>query len=205
MRALQLAVPIVAAALVGSCAEQTGPTTPGSPPVFDFTNGPATPGSSGIFRFQDGFFSILVDPQAGLISFVGLRSTIAEFCGGLGQFDLMDFQVKPHSAGEVSSLILDGDAAVQIVGLAPPTCASLSGAPVLYRGTAAFHRTDNNFTATGLEGGRANSFGHTAQGVLDDLVHGGHVHYNEAIRFVINPRTGEVAVPVSRINVTPVP
>lgn len=203
MRPLHYAAPIVVAALAVSCMESTEPSGRDSRLMFDFTNGPASPGNSGIFRFQGGWFSIVVDPNAGLISIVGLQNTIADFCSGAGQFDLMDFQVKPGSAGEVNSLILDGNAPVQIVALAPPSCAGLSGAPVLYRGTAAYHRTDNNFTEMGTEGGRANSFGHTAQGVLDDLVHGGHVNYSEEIRFVIHPRTEEVTIPVSKITVTP--
>jgi hypothetical protein len=204
MRSLHHAVPILAVAVLGACAESTDPSADGSRLVFDFTNGPASPGNSGIFRSQGGFFSVVVDPRAGLISFVGLQNTIADFCNDAGEFDLMDFQVKPHSAGEVSSLILDGDAAVQIVALAPPTCANLSGAPVLYSGTAAYRRTDNNFTETGTEGGRANSFGHTAQGVLDDLVHGGHVNFSEAVRFVIDPITENVSVLVSKITLTPI-
>lgn len=203
MRSLRIAAPILAVAVFGSCAESTDPSADGSGLVFNFTNGPASPGNSGIFRAQGGFFSLVVDPKAGLISVVGLESSIADFCNGVGGEDIMDFQVKPHSAGEVNSLIVDRDVPAQIVALVPPTCAALSGAPVLYRGTAAFHRTDNNFTATGLEGGRANSFGHTAEGVLDDVVNGGRANFSEEIRFVIDPITADVSVRVSRITVTP--
>jgi hypothetical protein len=66
-------------------------------------------------------------------------------------------------------------------GLAEPSgdfCEDFSGALVLYSGTAALHRTDNNFTSTGSEGG-ADSFGWMAHGVLDDLVNGGEVQYSE--------------------------
>lgn len=69
-----------------------------------------------------------------------------------------------------------------LAGLAEPSgdfCEDFSGAPVLYSGTAALHRTDNNFTSTGSEGGRADSFGWMAHGVLDDLVNGGEVQYSE--------------------------
>jgi len=47
---------------------------------------------------------------------------------------------------------------------------------VLYRGTAAFRRNDNNFTPTGTEGGRANSFGWTSQGVLEEVATGSQVN-----------------------------
>lgn len=200
MRSVRLAAPILVAALAVSCGERSTVPT-GSSPAFDFTNGPASPGNSGIFRFQDGQFEIAVDVNAGLMSVHGLQNTIADLCRGLGQFDLMDFQVRPHRAGEVEALIVDQTSSVQIFPLGPASCAYLSGAPVLYRGTAALHRTDNNYTPTGSEGGRANSFGWAAQGVLDDLVSGGLVSYSEEVRFVLNPQTGALTVAISNINV----
>jgi hypothetical protein len=116
----------------------------------------------------------------------------------------MDLQLKPHSAEEVNSLIVDRESPVQILALPDePTdlCSDLSGAPVLYSGTAAFHETDNNETPTGSEGGRANSFGWTSRGVLDDLVNGGQVQYSEEVRLLINPQTEEFTVLVSNIRV----
>ncbi len=72
---------------------------------------------------------------------------------------------------------------------------------MLYRGTAAFRRSDNNFTPTGTEGGRANSFGWTSQGVLEVVATGGLVNYHEAVRVEIDPQTGAEFVLVSRIGV----
>jgi hypothetical protein len=63
-------------------------------------------------------------------------------------------------------LIVDRESPVQILALPDePTdlCSDLSGAPVLYSGTATFRETDNNETPTGSEGGRANSFGWTSR------------------------------------------
>jgi hypothetical protein len=206
MRSLRLAAPLVAAALALSCTEQTAPpeAAPYSPPIaFDFINGPASPGNSGIFRYQDVVFEVAVDESAGLVSLHGLVNTVADLCAGLGEFDLMDIQLKPHSADEVNSLIVDRESPVQIFALPAEgvSCESLSGAPVLYSGTVTFRETDNNETPTGTEGGRANSFGWTSRGVLDDLVNGGQVRYSEEVRFVINPQTEEFRVLVSNITV----
>jgi hypothetical protein len=206
MRSLRLAVPLIAAALVLSCTEKTAPTeaAPSSPPVaFDFINGPGSPGNSGIFRFQDVVFETTVDESAGLFSIHGLLNTVADLCAGLGEFDLMDLQLKPHSAEEVNSLIVDRESPVQIFALPAEgvSCESLSGAPVLYSGTVTFRETDNNETPTGSEGGRANSFGWTSRGVLDDLVNGGQVRYSEEVRLLINPQTEEFRVLVSNIRV----
>jgi hypothetical protein len=203
-RYLSITSLLTISAVLMSCTERTAPTdtAPTTPPVLDdFINGPGSPGNSGIFRFQDVYFEVAVDGNAGLISLHGLQNTVADLCADLGEFDLGDIQLKPHSAGEVNGLVMDGTSSVQILALAPVTCEDLSGAPVLYSGTATFHRTDNNQTQTGSEGGRANSWGWTAQGVLDDLVNGGQVHYSEEVRFNINPRTGEFTVLVSNIRV----
>jgi hypothetical protein len=202
MRAIPLTTLIIAAAVAISCTERPGPTAAGSRPSFDFINGPASPGNSGLFRFQDVEGTFAVDVNAGLISIHGLQNTLADFCIGLGQFDIMDFQIKPQSTGDVNSLLLDRSSSVQIVPLVPFNCAALSGAPVLYRGTASFHRTDNNFTLT-PEGQRTNSFGWTSEGVLDDLVNGGQVRYSEEVRRLLTP-SGDFTVPVSRINVIPI-
>jgi hypothetical protein len=208
MRSLHDAVPIIAVVLVLSCTDQTAPpdAAPPAPPVsFDFLNGPDSPGNSGIFRFQDVVFEVTFDFKAGLISVHALTNSIADLCNDLGEFDLSDIQLKPHSREEVNSLIVDRESPVQILafppgGLGESFCSDFSGAPVLYSGTVAFRETDNNETATGTEGGRANSFGWRAQGVLDDLVNGGQVHYNEEVRFIISPRD-EFKVAVSKIRV----
>jgi hypothetical protein len=208
MRSLRLAAPLVAAALAISCTERTGPSDvarPTPPVSYDFINGPGSPGNSGIFRFQDHyFFGVFVDESAGLISIQGLENTVADLCADLGEFALADFQLKPHNAGEVNSLLVALSSHVQILALpAEPGdfCEDLSGAPVLYSGTAALHRTDNNFTETGSEGGRADAFGWSAHGVLDDLVNGGQVQYSETLRVLVNPQTGEVRVLVANIRV----
>jgi len=208
MRSLHGAAPILAVVLVLSCTERTAPpdAAPPAPPVsFDFLNGPDSPGNSGIFRFQDVIFEITFDFNAGLVSVHGLTNSIADACNDLGEFDLMDIQLKPHSREEVNSLIVDRESPVQILaipaeGLGESFCSDFSGVPVLYSGTVAFRETDNNETPTGTEGGRANSFGWRAQGVLDDLVNGGQVHYNEELRFIISPRD-EFKVAVSTIRV----
>ncbi len=138
-----------------------------------------------------------------MVSIQGLENTVADLCADLGEFALVDFQLKPHNAGEINSLLVALTSPMQVVALpAEPSgdfCEDLSGAPVLYSGTVALHRTDNNFTETGSEGGRANSFGWSAHGVLDDLVNGGQVHYSETLRVVVNPQTGEFRELVANI------
>jgi len=104
----------------------------------------------------------------------------------------------------VNSLITMRDAPVQI--LAAPAepqdfCGDLSGAPVLYSGTASLQRTDNNLTETGTEGGRANSFGWTAQGVVTDAS-GEAVHFNGVVRLLISPKD-EFREVVSRVTLNP--
>jgi hypothetical protein len=131
--------------------------------------------------------------EAGLISITGWPGSIADLCNSVGTGDLMDFQVKPHSEAEVNAMISNRDATVQILALEPDQrlCRDLQNAPVLYQGTAALRRTDNNFTEFGTEGGRANSFGWRVNGLLEDLVNGGHVQYTEQVRIVSDPQTGE--------------
>ena len=208
MRSLRLATPLVAVALVLSCTKQTAPTETAAyaPSVsFDFSNGPASPGNSGIFRFQYEPFFFAFDQRARIFSVHGLQNTIADLCAGLHEVDLADVQQKPHSAGEINALIVDRESPVQILAFAAePTgdfCTDFSGAPVLYSGTVAFRRIDNNQTLDGSEGGRANSFGWTSRGVLDDLVNGGQVSYSEEVRLLINPQTGEFRELVSNIRV----
>ncbi len=197
MNAITRMLGLAAATLALSCTEQL------APPSFNFTNGPASPGNSGIFRVQSADFFIGIHPEVGLISVHGLQNTFADLCAGLGELDLVDIQLKPQSAGEIQALITNGESSVQIVPLVPATCAALSGAPVLYRGTAWLQNTDNNFTPTGTEGQRANSFGWVSLGVLDDLVHGGRVRYSEEVRRLVSPGD-EFAVAVSRLAVTPI-
>jgi hypothetical protein len=209
MRSLRLAAPLVTAALAVSCTERTGPSDvarPTPPVSYDFINGPGSPGNSGIFRYQDNyFFGVFVDESSGLITIQGLENTVADLCAGLGEFALVDFQLKPQNAGEVNSLLVALSSPVQILALPAESsgdfCEDFSGAPVLYSGTVALHRTDNNFTETGSEGGRADSFGWSAHGVLDDLVNGGEVQYSETLRALINPQTGELRVLVANIRV----
>jgi hypothetical protein len=206
MRPPHLVTTVAVAVLCGSCTERTAPTDgiPGSLTAsFSFINGPGSPGNSGLFRFEQFYFEVGIDERSRLVSIHGLQSTVADMCGGLGESHLADHQFKPHNAGELNSLIVDRTSPVQILELpAEPGdfCEDLSGAPVLYRGTAAFRRLDNNLTSTGLEGRRANTWGWTVEGVLDDLVHGGQVRYDEEARFVISPQD-EFKVLVSNINI----
>lgn len=203
----RLAVPIAAAVLVVSCTERTAPADAAS---FGFSNGPESPGESGIFRSEVGWFEVARDESAGLISLNGWPGTVASFCDHLAAGDVFEFaekmdqQTKPHIADEVNALLVDRETSVQILELASPAvrlCRDLREAPVLYSGTAAFHRTDNNLTETGTEGGRANSFGWTSQGMLEEVATGRRVHYNGAVRLLINPTTDELTVILSRINV----
>jgi hypothetical protein len=201
---LMLSPLIGMAALVVSCTERTAPADGDPPYSFGFTNGPASPGNSGLFRFRDTWIDAVFDFNVGLLSIIGLQNTVADLCNDLGEFDLMDFQIKPHELGERNSVIVNRQASVQVLAIPAVSqgdfCADFAGAPVLYSGTGSFLRTDNNFTPTGSEGGRANSFGFTSQGVLTDLVNGGQVHYVGTVRLVISPNN-EFKEVVSRITI----
>ncbi len=195
---------VAAAALSLACGEHTVPTAAdAAPPSFDFLNGPTSPGNSGLFRVQSADFFISIHQEAGLITVHGLQNSFADLCAGLGALDLVDFQLKPQTAGEIQALITNASSSVQIVPLVPPTCAGLSAAPVLYRGTASLQNTDNNFTPTGTEGQRANSFGWVSLGVLDDLTNGGQVRYQEVVRRLVSP-SGYFAIAASRLDLSPV-
>lgn len=194
---------VLPAALAIACSESVGPSD-----ERQHTRYVARPpghaaelGRSSIIRFQQEFVIITRHDEAGLISITGWPGSVAQLCNGVGTGDLMDFQVKPHSAAEVNAMISNRNASVQILALTPDQrlCRDLQNAPVLYQGTAALRRTDNNFTDSGTEGGRANSFGWRINGGLEDLVHGGQVHYTEDVRIVSNPRTGEFLEVVVRI------
>ena len=164
---------------------------------------PATAQESGVFRFEDFLFLITRDEKAGLISIQGLRNTVTELCNDLGDIDLAQFQLKLHDGGEVNSVLYDRESPVQILALQPGQllCRDLLDAPVLYRGTAALRRTDNNFTPSGTDGGRADSFGWAAQGMLEEVSTGRAVNYQEVVRIEIDPQTEEQTVLVSRIGV----
>jgi hypothetical protein len=90
------AAPILAIALVVSCTDQTAPAKVAQPVWPDALGGAVSPVNSGIVRFQGEFFTIAVDSKNQLISFNGLASSIADFCAGLGQVNIMDFQLKPQ-------------------------------------------------------------------------------------------------------------
>jgi hypothetical protein len=198
-----LGASIVAAGLLASCTDQMAPNDAAPPTGPAFLSAPATPGNSGIYRFQFEFFTIAVDSRNQLISFTGLASSIADFCAGLGQVNIMDLQLKPHDAGQINSHIVDRVASIQVVaeppGLTDDLCAGIRNAPVLYRGTANFKRTDNLFGDPATVG-RAASVGWTSEGVLTDVMNGGQVHYNEEVRLRID--TADVfQEDVSRIHI----
>lgn len=199
MNTITRIVGLACAALGLACADHDA-----SRPAFDFMNGPASPGNSGVFRIAatDFFFSVHAD--AGLIVIHGLQNTMAHLCMGVGELDLVDLQLKVHSAGEIQALITNRTSSVQILPLAPLTCAGLSAAPVLYRGTASLVNTDNDFTPTGTDGQRANSFGWVSHGDLDDLIHGGRVRFREEVRRLVSPSDTFAAL-VSRLDLVPLP
>jgi hypothetical protein len=198
------------AALV-SCTDRPGPTDAEQPTSFGFINGPAEPGKdgiSGIFRVRDLFFVGIFDFSTGLAAFIGIESTIADLCDedevDAGEIKFADIQVKSHELGEVNSLILARDAAVQILAIpedfqGEDLCADFAGEPVLYSGTGSIQRTDNNLTESGTEGGRANSFGWTSQGQVTDAS-GNRLRYNGEVRLLVSPND-EFKVIVSKLRV----
>jgi hypothetical protein len=191
----------LAATLLAGCGGDPAATEPPIP--LQAAVRPAQAGSAALFRFEDLVFQVTRDEEHGLISVNGLRNTVAEFCADLGDLELMQFQIKLHSAGEANALIVDHESPVQILALGPDQflCRDLQEAPVLYRGTAAFRRLDNNFTPTGTDGGRADSFGWSAQGVLEEVATGRQVRYEERTQNVINPQTGDEQTLVARIGI----
>jgi hypothetical protein len=174
--------------MLSSCTERSavGPETP-----VDFGTAPSSPGQSGIFRFRDTYIDAIFDFKSGLVAVIGIASSLEAFCDGLDDFDLADFQLKPHQLGEVNSLVTMRDATIQVLAIPAVSqgdfCLDFAGQPVLYQGTGSVQRTDNNFTPTGTDGGRANSFGLTATGTLTDLVHGGTVQFSGGYRLLITP------------------
>jgi len=191
---------LLVAALVGACDEANAPDPATS---FDLSNGPANPGHSGLFRIQQEFLTATRDDAAGLVSLIGWTHSVADFCDAIGTLNLVDAQLRPHDAGEINSLMVDREAPVQIYSVGPTDrlCLNLRGATPLYQGTARFQRTDNNFTETGTEGGRANSFGWTADGILRNTLTGAQVQYHETVRIVSNPQTDEFVDRVVSIRV----
>jgi hypothetical protein len=185
-----------------SCSDRTAPDDAATRPSFD--NRPAEPGNSGIFRFQGEIIEAIFDFNTGLVAVIGLQNSIADLCNDLGVLDLADFQLKPHQLGEVNSLINTKSATIQILAIPPESqgdfCLDFAGQPVLYQGTGTFQRTDNNLTPTGSEGGRANSFGFLAQGVLTDQVDGSLSHFTGILRLLISPK-GEFKEIVSSVTV----
>lgn len=205
MRPIHIPLLLLGAATLACSDRAPQPLAAGPAPAFDFTNGPESPGESGIFRFDDLWIEVIVDAAGGYKSIHGLVNSVDELCTGLGELNEVSFQVKTLHADEVHALLVDREQAVQVFAFIPGgICATLRGVTPIARGTANWRRTDNNFTATGTEGGRANAFGSTAQGVLAATA-GGQLRYSAELLLLINPKTEELTVAARNVRLTPVP
>ena len=168
---------------------------PGAP-SFSFSNGPSTPGRSPIIRIEGRNAFFIVDETRGVMSFHGMDITLAQFCAGDRDFDMLNRQFIQVPSGAINALFTSDDHHVWIYPAAPFDCAILPSLPLLASGQTRLVRTDNDLTGFGGPG--ANAFGWSATGMLTDAVSGRPLRYNETVRAVILPFT-EPGAPESEL------
>lgn len=111
MRALRLAAAFsLVAALVVACSQQNAPTATSEAPThpqFNFTNNPDA--GPIIVRGQTVFAVFWVDPKREISAVVGVD--IVEFCSGVIDFDLSDFQdhIPPGDATRIMEIVQGDD------------------------------------------------------------------------------------------------
>lgn len=163
--------------------------------VFDFTNRPAAAGPF-VMRRADQFVWVGIDPARGLLSINGLGTidpASSVFCTGTGSLDVWSLQEVVLELGgdapTVRGLLLGRENTQHVYGdvlafLSEPDMCAAVQLPRLAQGRGNFRVTDNDLFGGGPGG---NSFGWAAEGILDDLVNGGQVHYTEEQRAVWLP------------------
>jgi hypothetical protein len=149
-----------------------------------------------VVRFRAGFFAFLnFDETTNLQSVIGLPSdpgtTGLPFCGGSGDFELLDWQQVLHPGGPANTLIKAGSVNVHLYDGAAfgdllatgDLCAAVT-LPRIAEGQARLQYTDNDFDVAGP---RANSFGWRLHGILADPVDGGRMRYLDRLHGVLRP------------------
>lgn len=209
---------LAAAALVAGCEHpleslNDGPRDPAPQDSLSQVGSAASrsPESSGrVVRFRTGFFAFLnFDETTNLQSVIGLpddpSTTGVPFCGGSGDFEVLDWHQVLHPDGAANTLIKAGSVNVHVYdgtafGAVLQTgdlCAAIT-LPRLAEGRARLQYTDNDFDVVGP---RANSFGWRLHGELDDLAAGGSMRYLDRLHGVLRP-TGAFDFTVAEVRLT---
>jgi hypothetical protein len=151
---------------------------------------PAQPGNSGVFRFTDGNGFFIYDFEGGFLSLPGSATLFTDICAGVTPpvFEPVSIQTIATASG-MHSIFHDEAHPVQIYPVVPFGCPSLAVTPRLAAGTARIVRVDND--QFGDPPGM-NAFGWQASGLLNDLTNGGTTRYNEIVRALYDPGTGEL-------------
>lgn len=192
----RLAAVILTAFAMGCAAEQAPlEPDPALEPAFNLTNGPATAGPF-VIRSAGQFAWVATDPARDLVSINGLGAVdpaSSVFCTGTGSSDVWSIQeviVTLGSGSPTDRALLLGRNNTQHVysGILafysePDFCAAIQR-PRLAQGRGNLSSFDNGLW--GADPG-SHSFGWAAEGVLEDLVNGGQVHYSEEQRAVFLP------------------
>jgi len=193
----RLAATVILTAFAMGCAAERAPLEPDQAlePAFNFTNGPAAAGPF-VMRRGDQFVWVAFDPARGLLSLNGLGvvdPATSVFCTGTGSLDVWSLQEVALALGgddpTVRGLLLGRETTQHVYGdihafLSEPDMCAAVQLSRLAQGRGYFRVTDNDLFGAGPGG---NSFGWTAEGILDDLVNGGQVQYNEEQRAVWLP------------------
>ena len=143
-----------------------------------------------MFRFTDGSGFFIYDVESGLLSLHGSATLFTDICAGVTPpiFEPVSFQTIATASG-LHVMFHDEAHPVQIYPAVPFGCPSLAVTPRLAAGTARIIRVDNDVFG---DARAMNAFGWHASGLLDDLVNGGTRRYNEIVRALYNPDTGQV-------------
>lgn len=151
---------------------------------------PAIPGNSGVFRFTDGSGFFVYDFERGLLSLHGSATLFTDICAGgtPPDFEPVNIQTIATASG-LHVMFRDGAHPVQIYPAVPFGCPSLAVTPRIAAGTARIIRVDNDVFG---DPRAMNAFGWQASGLLADLVNGGAIRYDELVRVLFDPRTGEI-------------
>ena len=210
----RLAATVILAAFALGCATEQAPLEPAQvpEPVFNFTNGPGAAGPF-VVRMADKFLWVAFDPARDLVSVNGLGSidpASSVLCTGTGSLDVWSIQEVVLELGgdnpTVRAMLLGRENTQHIYRdivafhSAPDICAAVQ-LPRLAQGRGNFRVTTNELL---FAGPGAESFGFTAEGILDDLVNGGQVQYNEEQRAVWLPSGAFKGFVVENIQLNPI-
>jgi len=187
-RSLILMLILFVTAMAG-CSEEPTPTQIASAP--DKIGPPASAGI--IMRGETAVGLTWVDVDAGLRVVIG--ADMDEYCAGIVNFDLVDFQNGTLPSGRIVSLMKGGNLQTTVWDFLEFDCSLFTSVSPIASGTSRLMGVDNDLQGTVVR--NTNSWGWMAQGMLD-AADGGRAQFNGFVRQQFGNDSGPKVV--SQIN-----